>query len=112
MDDCIFCKIIKKEIPSKVVYEDDFVLAFEDIAPQAPFHVVIIPKEHFASANDVTDNNSMYIAKIFEAIKTIANQNGIESYRVVNNCGADANQTVFHIHFHMIGGRKFTWPPG
>ena len=114
MEDCLFCKIIKGEIPSTKVYEDDMVYAFNDIAPQAPYHVVIVPKVHFESANDVTEENSKYIARIFEVIPKIAKELGFaeNGYRVINNCGEDGLQTVRHIHFHLTGGRKFAWPAG
>ncbi len=114
MEDCLFCKIIAGEIPSQKVYEDEMVYAFSDIAPQAPEHIIIIPKIHFASANEVTDENSKYIARIFEVIPKIAAERGFaeNGYRVVNNCGEDGLQTVKHIHFHLMGGRKFAWPAG
>ena len=111
---CIFCKIIAGEIPSSKVYEDDKILAFNDIEPQAPVHVIIIPKEHITSANAITPENSGVIAHIFETIPKIAKDLGIfdSGYRVVNNCGADGGQTVEHIHFHLTGGRQFGWPAG
>lgn len=112
--DCLFCKIISGEIPSDKVYEDDMVLAFRDIAPQAPQHIVIIPKEHINSANDINPENSKYIAHIFEVIPQIAKSLGIseKGYRVVNNCGEYGGQTVMHLHFHLTGGRQFGWPAG
>lgn len=112
--DCIFCKIISGDIPSTKVYEDDSVLAFRDIEPQAPVHIIVIPKEHITSANDITEANSNVIAHIFEVIAKIAKDEGIaeSGYRVVNNCGADGGQTVSHIHFHLTGGRQFGWPAG
>lgn len=114
MNDCLFCKIIKGEIPSTKVYEDDYVYAFNDIEPQAPFHVIVVPKEHIKCANDINGENSIYIAKIFEAVKIIAKELNIDEdgYRVVNNCGENGGQTVGHIHFHLMGGRQFTWPAG
>lgn len=113
MDDCIFCKIIKGEIPSKKVYEDDYVLAFYDLEPQAPFHVLIIPKEHIASAAEITEENSSVVSKVFEAAAKIAKQFDLkDGFRIVNNCGASAGQTVLHLHFHMLGGREFGWPAG
>lgn len=113
MADCLFCKIIGGEIPSKKVYEDDFVFAFCDIEPQAPFHVIIVPKIHIGSADEINGENSVYIAKIFEAVAKIARQENLQDgYRVVNNCGADGGQTVGHIHFHMMAKRKFAWPAG
>ena len=105
--DCIFCKIIKGEIPSTVVYEDDFVLAFRDVYPQAPVHVLIVPKEHIGSTADINAENSHLIAKCFEAIKKIADDEGLKGgYRVITNVGANGGQTVFHIHFHLLGGKK------
>ena len=104
--DCLFCKIINGEIPSDKVYENDRVYAFSDIAPQAPIHVVIVPKMHIASANDITADNASVVADIYEAIPEIAKSLGLSEsgYRIVNNCGKDAGQTVFHIHFHLLGG--------
>ena len=105
--DCLFCKIVNGEIPSKKAYEDDRVLAFFDIQPQAPVHIVVIPKEHIESMNGITADNSNLIAHIFEVIPQIAKENGLDDgYRVVSNCGANAGQTVFHIHFHILGGSK------
>lgn len=104
--DCIFCKIIDGSIPSNKVYEDDKMLAFHDIEPQAPVHVVMIPKAHIESANAITEENSEIIAHIFSKIPEIAKAVGVESYRIVNNCGLDAGQTVFHLHFHLMGGSK------
>ena len=112
--DCIFCKIVDGSIPSNKVYEDESVLAFYDLSPQAPVHVLIIPKQHITSANDVTEENSAVIAHIFEVAAKLAKQLGIaeDGYRIVNNCGDKAGQSVKHMHFHMLGGRDFTWPPG
>jgi len=114
MDDCLFCKIIKGEIPSKKAYEDDYVYAFWDISPTAPVHILVIPKKHISTLNDITKENSEVISKIYEAIPKIANENNIaeDGYRVVSNCNKAAGQTVFHIHFHLIGGRELTWPAG
>ncbi|MGN1347534.1 MAG: histidine triad nucleotide-binding protein [Acutalibacteraceae bacterium] len=113
MDDCLFCKIIKGEIPSNKVYEDETVFAFRDIDPQAPTHILVIPKQHIRSADDVTPENSAVISHIFEVIAIIAKQEGLTNgYRVVNNCGDSAGQTVKHLHFHLMGGRDFTWPAG
>ena len=107
MNDCLFCKIIAGTIPSKKVYEDEFVFAFHDIAPNAPVHVLVVPKTHIASANDITEENSELVAKVFEVIPKIAKSLGLENgYRVINNCGDDAGQTVKHIHFHILGGMK------
>lgn len=113
MNDCLFCKILKGEIPSTKVYEDEFVYAFNDISPVAPFHAIVIPKVHITSANDVNSENSIYIAKVYEAIAKIAEQECLEKgYRVVNNCGEDGGQTVGHIHFHLLARRNLQWPPG
>jgi len=114
MNDCLFCKIIAGEIPSAKVYENELVYAFNDIEPQAPFHVIIVPKEHIGSANEINAENIKYIAAIFEAIPQIAKELGIDKdgYRVVNNCGEYGGQTVHHIHFHLMGGRQFGWPAG
>ena len=106
MSDCLFCKIIAGAIPSTKVYEDETVYAFRDIAPQAPTHILVIPKAHLSSVNDVTARNSAVVAHIFEVIPQIAKAEGLEGgYRVVSNCGDDAGQTVHHLHFHILGGR-------
>ncbi len=112
--DCLFCKIIAGEIPSTKVWEDDKVLAFRDIDPQAPEHIIIIPKKHIASANEITEENSCVIAKVFETAAKIAKELGFaeKGYRIVNNCGEDGGQTVGHIHFHLLAGRNLGWPPG
>ena len=111
--DCLFCKIAAGEIPSTKIYEDEYVYAFADIDPQAPFHAIIIPREHIASADMINENNSVLIAKVFEAVAKIAKKENLEDgYRIVNNCGKNAGQTVFHIHFHVMGKRKFSWPAG
>ncbi|MBR6502562.1 MAG: histidine triad nucleotide-binding protein [Clostridia bacterium] len=113
MADCLFCKIAAGEIPSSKIYEDESVYAFSDINPQAPFHAIVIPKEHIASADDINAQNSHLIAKVFEAIAKIAVQENLEDgYRVVTNCGKDAGQTVGHIHFHVLARRYLQWPPG
>lgn len=104
---CLFCRIIAGEIPSKKVYEDEYVYAFYDIAPMAPVHVLLIPKQHMDSADAVTAENSVYVAKIFEAIPTVAKACGLENgYRVITNCGEDGCQSVKHLHFHLLGGKK------
>ena len=106
MSDCLFCKIVAGEIPSKKVYEDDQCFAFYDIAPQAPTHFLVIPKAHIASCGAITPENSPVVAHIFEVIAKIAKDEGLESgYRVVSNCGPDAGQTVPHLHFHILGGK-------
>ncbi len=113
MSDCLFCKIVAGEIPSQKVYETEDVLAFKDIDPQAPFHVIVIPKKHMVSAADITPENSGVIAKIFEAIAVIAKEHKLDGgFRVVNNCGTDGGQTVGHIHFHLLARRNLAWPPG
>ena len=113
MSDFLFCKIVAGEIPSTKIYEDEYVYAFADIAPQAPFHAIIIPKEHISSADEITCENSMLIAKVFEAVAKISKQENLEKgYRVVNNCGEDGGQTVHHIHFHLLARRNLAWPPG
>ena len=113
MSDCLFCKIIKGEIPSKKVYENEFVYAFLDIDPQAPFHCIIVPKEHIKSADEINAENSFLIAKVFEAVSEIAKKENLENgFRVVNNCGEQGGQTVGHIHFHLLARRNLAWPPG
>ena len=108
MSDCIFCKIIAGEIPSNKVYEDDYVYAFYDIEPQAPVHILVIPKEHIATAADLTAENSHLVAKCFEAITKIAKEKDLENgFRIMNCCSKDGGQTVFHLHFHLLGGRVF-----
>ncbi len=106
--DCLFCKIISGDIPSAKVYEDELVYAFKDINPMAPVHVLIVPKQHLSSMNDITEENSALIAHIFVVASKLAKELGIDEsgYRVVSNCGADAGQTVFHLHFHLLGGHK------
>ena len=109
MENCLFCKIIAGDIPSTKVYEDDSVLAFRDIAPMAPTHILVIPKTHIGSVAEVTAENSTVVAHIFEVIPAIAKAEGLENgYRVVSNCGDDAGQSVHHLHFHILGGRKLT----
>jgi len=111
--DCIFCKIVNGEIPSNKVYEDEKVLAFYDLEPQAPEHILIIPKQHIASAAEINSENSSVIAHVFEVAAKIAKEKGlVDGFRIVNNCGDCAGQTVKHIHFHMMGGRDFGWPAG
>lgn len=113
MSDCIFCKIASKEIPSAIVYEDEQMLAFKDIDPQSPVHVLLIPKKHIDSANTVIEEDIDLIGKMFLKIKDIAEDLDLDNgYRIVNNCGEDGLQTVQHLHFHLLGGRKMQWPPG
>ncbi len=105
MSDCIFCKIVAGEIPSKKAYEDERVVAFFDISPQAKMHILVIPKEHIASVAEIDESNSAVVAHIFEVIAKIAREQNLHGgYRVVSNCGADAGQTVSHLHFHILGG--------
>ena len=107
MSNCLFCKIIAGDIPSTKVYEDETVLAFRDIAPMAPTHILVIPKTHIGSVAEITAENSAVVAHIFEVIATIAKAEGLDDgYRVVSNCGEDAGQTVHHLHFHILGGQK------
>ena len=107
--DCLFCKIVKGDIPSTKVYEDDQVLAFRDIAPMAPTHILVIPKAHIASVAEISGENSAVVAHIFEVIPAIAKAEGLEGgYRVVSNCGPDAGQTVRHLHFHILGGKQLS----
>lgn len=103
---CLFCEIINGNIPSTKVYEDDMIYAFKDINPVAPVHFLVVPKAHISSVNDVTAENSKYVAHIFEKLPEIAKSQGIDSYRVISNCGKDAGQTVLHLHFHVIGGTE------
>lgn len=112
MQDCIFCKIAAKEIPSKPVFEDDRVYAFFDLEPQAPTHFLVIPKQHFTSALEITEDNEAIVGHCYAVIAQIARKLGFESYRVVTNCGESAGQSVFHLHFHVLAGRDMTWPPG
>ncbi|MEG1287035.1 MAG: histidine triad nucleotide-binding protein [Clostridium sp.] len=111
---CIFCKIVNGEIPSKKIYEDEKVYAFHDINPEAPVHFLVIPKEHIASANEITEKNSNIISHIFLVINKLVRELDIyeNGYRIVNNCGSQGGQTVGHIHFHILGGRGLAWPPG
>ena len=112
-DDCLFCQIVAGKIPSTKVRETDSVLAFEDINPTAPTHVLVIPKQHIASAHDLDGSDAQVLAELFETMAAIADERGIaEGYRVVTNVGASAGQSVFHLHFHLIGGRELSWPPG
>ncbi len=112
--DCLFCSIIKGEIPSTKIYEDDLVYVFSDIAPQAPVHMVMVPKAHIASANELTEENAAVVGHIFAVAARLAKEQGFaeNGYRIVNNCGADGGQTVGHLHFHLLAGRNLGWPPG
>jgi histidine triad (HIT) family protein len=111
--DCLFCKIAEKKIPSKVVYEDEDVFAFEDIGPQAPTHILIIPRKHFASLNEAGAEDAAVIGKMHLVAAELARKLKLtDGYRMVANSGAGAGQTVFHLHLHLLGGREFGWPPG
>lgn len=107
MENCLFCKIIAGDIPSSKVYEDESCFAFKDINPQAPVHILVVPKKHIASVDEITAENSVYVSKIFEVIPLIAKEAGLTNgYRVVSNCGDDACQSVKHLHFHILGGKQ------
>ncbi len=112
--DCIFCKIVRKEIPVSIVFENDRIMAFEDVLPQAPAHILIIPKCHIERTSDLTESNIHIIGELVLEAKSLADQKGIQrsGYRIVLNCGSDAGQEIFHLHLHLLGGRKFSWPPG
>lgn len=112
MSDCLFCKISQGDIPSSKVYEDALCLAFHDIDPQAPTHFLVVPKVHIPSCAAITEENNAVVAHIFAVIAKVCKQLGVEGYRVVSNCGAQAGQSVDHLHFHVLGGRDMTWPPG
>ncbi|HDT15081.1 MAG TPA: histidine triad nucleotide-binding protein [Firmicutes bacterium] len=114
MENCLFCKIVKKEIPAKIVFEDEKVLAFEDINPAAPVHILIVPKSHIGSLNELDESRTELLKPLFLAAKQIAAEKGIDKtgYRTVFNTGSGAGQTVFHLHLHLLGGRSFAWPPG
>ena len=111
--DCLFCQIVAGEVPSDRVYEDDAVIAFRDINPRAPTHILVIPRRHVPDAQHLTDADGELLARLFGAVRTLAAEAGLESgYRVVTNVGPDAGQTVFHLHLHLLGGRSMGWPPG
>ena len=112
-DNCLFCRIIAGEIPSAKVYEDEYVFAFRDIQPQAPVHILVVPKRHIENVAALDESNELYAAKCLTAIAKIARSEGLDrGYRVVSNIGEQGQQTVPHLHFHIIGGRDMTWPPG
>ncbi|MED5578409.1 MAG: histidine triad nucleotide-binding protein [Nitrospinota bacterium] len=112
--DCLFCKIINGEIPSKKIYEDNLIFAFEDIDPVSPIHALIIPKKHFSTILEIKEENSNLISAVFMAANKIAEQLNLNDsgFRIVTNCMEDGGQTVFHVHFHLLAGRKMLWPPG
>jgi|TARA_B100001750_G_scaffold233060_1_gene232827 histidine triad (HIT) family protein len=114
MDDCLFCKMVSREIPSNIVFENDSVLAFRDIDPKAPTHILVIPKKHIQSINELGPDDQSLAGEILLAAKTIAKAEGIETsgFRTVFNTNDDGGQTVFHIHMHVLGGRRLSWPPG
>ncbi|MDI3508311.1 MAG: histidine triad family protein [Clostridiales bacterium] len=114
MADCIFCKIASGEIPSQIVYQDDAVVAFKDVNPQAPVHILIIPRQHIPSLMDLDEASATVVSHIMVVAKNLAQQFSIaeSGFRIVSNCGADAGQSVDHIHFHLLGGRSLQWPPG
>ncbi len=114
MTDCIFCTIANKKIASPLLYEDDYVVAFNDINPQAPIHVLIIPKQHIATINDVSPEQELVVGRLFTAAKIIARKLNIadDGYRVVMNCNKHGGQAVYHIHLHLLGGKQLSWPPG
>jgi len=112
--DCLFCKIVKGEIPAKVIYEDEKVLVFEDINPQAPVHTLVIPKKHISTLLEITGEDNELIGYLFQVANNIAKDKGIaeKGFRLVINCNREAGQTVFHVHLHLLGGRTMSWPPG
>ena len=114
MDNCLFCKIAEGQIPSKIVYQDEDVVAFEDVNPQAPHHILLIPRRHIASMADLTEEDGTLLVRLFMVAAKLAHKLGVDEsgYRFVTNVGPDAGQSVFHLHFHLLGGRKFAWPPG
>ncbi len=114
MSDCLFCKVVAGEVPADIIYDNEHVLAFRDISPQAPTHVLIIPRRHIATINDLDAGDNELVGQLFLAAKEVAAQEGVDEvgYRVVMNCNEDAGQTVFHIHLHLMGGREMRWPPG
>jgi histidine triad (HIT) family protein len=113
-DECIFCRIAAREIPSEVLHESDTVMAFRDLNPQAPVHILLIPKEHLASIEDAESHHGSVLVDLMQAATHLANAEGISAsgWRLVTNVGPDAGQSVFHLHFHLLGGRPMTWPPG
>lgn len=112
--DCLFCKIVKGDIPAKLIYQDDLVVAFDDINPQAPVHKLIIPIKHIATLNELTTEDNSLVGHLLQTAKHLASELNIadDGYRVVMNCNPGAGQTVFHVHLHLLGGRMMTWPPG
>ncbi len=109
---CLFCRIVRKEIPAKIVFEDERVLAFHDVAPKAPTHVIVVPKTHVARLSEAGDEHAALLGACLVALIGVARMLSLDSYRVVVNDGAEAGQSVFHLHLHLLGGRIFAWPPG
>jgi len=111
---CLFCKIVEKKIPSKIVYEDEHVLAFEDINPQAPVHILVVPRKHISTSLEITNDDNELVGLMFQAANRIAREKNIadRGFRLVMNCNRESGQTVFHIHVHLLGGRMMHWPPG
>ena len=114
MSDCLFCSIVEGKVKAKLVYQDDSIVAFKDIAPKAPVHILIIPRKHLVSVSDIAEADRVLIGQIFQVTARLAREQGVadSGYRVVVNSGADAGQSVFHLHYHLLGGRQMTWPPG
>ena len=113
-ESCLFCRIARKELPAAVLFENERILAFEDIRPRAPVHILVIPKVHFASLNEAPEGSEALLGEILSTARTVARQKGIDGsgYRVVLNTGPNSGQEIFHIHFHVLGGRPMAWPPG
>ncbi|HMK44795.1 MAG TPA: histidine triad nucleotide-binding protein [Dissulfurispiraceae bacterium] len=114
MSDCIFCRIVSRKLPARIIYEDDTVLAFEDIDPKAPVHTLIIPKKHYSTLLDVTEDDNELLGHIINVAQNLARDKGIaeRGFRIVTNCNPESGQSVYHIHFHVLGGRQMHWPPG
>lgn len=112
MEDCIFCKIASGEIPAARVYDDDQVVAFDDLNPQAPTHVLVVPREHIERISDIDEQQAELVGRLFVAANQVAQDRNLDDYRLVMNCGEGAGQSVWHIHLHLLGGRNFSWPPG
>jgi histidine triad (HIT) family protein len=112
--DCLFCKIVSGHIPASVVFQNDHVVAFKDITPRAPTHLLVVPRRHIATLNDLAPGDDALVGEMIRAAASLAKEHGLDErgYRTVFNCNADAGQTVFHIHLHLLGGRPMTWPPG
>ena len=112
--DCLFCNILAGDVPAEIIYESDTVIAFRDINPRAPMHVLIVPREHISTINDIDTEHEPIVGSLFTAARDIAAQEGVaeEGYRAVMNCNSDGGQSVFHLHLHVLGGRMLTWPPG